>query len=522
MDWPHIVTARQFLATERGAILRDWGGRLPIVLAYPNSYAIGMSSLAVHTLYYGWNALPDVVCERAFAWLDRPPSSRAPLLTLESQRPVREATVLALSVPFEMDYVNIIAMLRRVPVPVRAQERQEGDPLVILGGPAVSANPLPLAPIADAIVIGEAEPILGALVEVLREGWAHSRAEVLEALAALPGVYVGALHDGHRPVQRLWLKNLDEFPAATRIIAPRAEFGDMFLIEISRGCMRGCRFCLAGQWYRPMRERSLESILAQAQEGLRYLPKIGLVGAAVSDYSQIEALVEGLRKMGAAISVSSLRVHPLPKALLDALAESGSRSLTLAPEAGSERLRHAIRKGVSHEHIIQAAEAARGRFASLKLYFMIGLPAETDEDIEDILRLVGEVVGIFQREVVVNVTPFVPKAHTPYQREAMAPAEVLEARMARLREGCRALRVVFRAEGIAETRLQGVLARGDRRLGDVLASLNVPTARGLIQAMARAGLEMDEYLRARPQDAPLPWGFIQLGAPAVSETGGEG
>ncbi len=519
MDWPHIVTARQFLATERGAIVRDWGGRLPIVLAYPNSYAVGMSSLAVHTLYRGLNALPGVACERTFAWFDQPLPPNAPLLTVESQKPVREAAVLAISVPFEMDYVNVVAMLRRVPVPVRAEERQEGDPLILLGGPAVSANPLPLAPIADAIVIGEAEPILGALVEVFRAGWARRRAETLEALAALPGVYVGALHDGHRPVQRLWLENLDEFPAATRIIAPRAEFGDMFLIEISRGCLRGCRFCLAGQWYRPMRERSLESILAQAQEGLRYLPKIGLVGAAVSDYSQIEALVARLREMGAAISVSSLRVHPLPMVLLDALAESGSRSLTLAPEAGSERLRRAIRKGVSHEHILYAAEAARGRFASLKLYFMIGLPGETDEDIEAIVQVVSEVVHIFQREVVVNVTPFVPKAHTPYQREAMAPAEVLEARIARLREGCRALHVIFRAEGLSEARLQGVLARGDRRVGEVLASLPVPTTRGLAQAIARAGLAMDDYLRARPEGAPLPWEFIQLGAPAAQ--GGE-
>lgn len=513
MDWPQVVKTREFLATERGAVVRDWGGRLPIVLAYPNDYSVGMSSLAVHTLYHWLNALPGVVCERAFAWLDRPLPPKAPLLTFETQRPVREAGVLAFSVPFEMDYLNLVAMLQRASIPVRAEEREEGDPFVILGGPAVSANPLPLAPIADAIVIGEAEPILKALVGVLREAWARRRMEVLEDLASLPGVYVGALHDGHRPVERLWLRNLDAFPTCTRIIAPRAEFGDMYLVEISRGCIRGCRFCLAGHWYRPMRERSLENIVEQAREGLRHLPKIGLVGAAVSDYSQVEPLVARLREMGAMISVSSLRVYPLPMSLLDALAESGSRSLTLAPEAGSERLRRAIRKGVSHGHILRAAEAARGRFASLKLYFMIGLPDEEDEDIEAILQLVGEVRNLFEREVVVNVTPFVPKAHTPYERAAMAPVEVLEARIARLREGCRALHAVFRAEGVGEARLQGTFARGDRRLGEVLASLKTPTTRALLQAMAHAGLEMEEYLQARPEEVPLPWSFIALDSP---------
>jgi radical SAM superfamily enzyme YgiQ (UPF0313 family) len=514
MDWREITLARRLLASERGAIVQDWGGRLPIVLAYPNSYAVGMSSLAIHGLYRWFNALPGVLCERAFAWLGRRFEPGAPLLTLESQRPVRDAAALAISVSFEMDYFHLLEMLRRVPVPLRAAERQEGDPLVILGGPAVAANPAPLSVVADAIVIGEAEPVLADLVDVLRAGWARDRAGTLAALAALPGVFVPAFHDG-RPIERLCQGDLDAYPTATSVIAPQAEFGDMFLIEISRGCMRGCRFCLAGQWYRPMRERRVESILAQARDGMRELGKVGLVGAAVSDYAEIDALVAQLREMGAAISVSSLRVHPLSLPLIDALAESGSQSITLAPEAGSERLRRAIRKGVTHEQVIQAVEAVRGRFASLKLYFMVGLPGEQEADIDELLQLVGEVAGLFDRQVVVNVTPFVPKAHTPYEREAMAFAEVLESRLARLREGCRALRVEFRAEGVAEARVQGVLARGDTRLGEILVEMPTCSPARLSRALQRAGIAPEDYLGQRSTRAPLPWDFVR----APSQTG---
>jgi len=381
MTWRHITRTRQMLASEQGAIVKDWGGQLPTVLAYPNSYSVGMSSLAIHGLYRWFNALPGVVCERAFNSLGRRAARDEPLITLESQRPVRDAAVLALSASFEMDYFNIVSMLRRAGIPARAEERDEGDPLVILGGPAVSANPEPVALLADAIVIGEAEPILADLVEAMRGAWTADRLTVLSNLSKLPGVYVPAVHDG-RPVQRQWSRHLDDYPIASSIVAPKAEFGDMHLIEISRGCGHGCRFCLAGYWYRPPRERSLASILAQARQGLKHWRKVGLVASAVSDYSRIDALATGLQAMGAAISVSSLRIRPLSPVLLRVLAESGARSVTLAPEAGSERLRQVIRKGVSHDDIIKAtAMVADHPFQTLKLYFMLGLPSESDQDL---------------------------------------------------------------------------------------------------------------------------------------------
>jgi len=515
MQWRLIAKARRILESESGAIIRDWGGKVPIVLAYPNSYAVGMSSLAMHSLYRWFNALPGVVCERAFAFLDEHPSPAEPLITLESQRPVRDAAVLAISASFEMDYFNIISMLHRADIPLRAEERDPEHPLVILGGPAIAANPEPLAMLADVIVVGEAEALLGDLVDSVRGSWEHDRATTLTSLARLPGVYAPLVHAGEK-VQRQWVPDLDDYPTASSIVAPGAEFGDMHLIEISRGCGRGCRFCLAGYWYRPPRERSLGSVLDQAREGLKRLRKIGLVAAAVSDYSRIDELVLSLRGMGAEISVSSLRVAPLSPLLVQALAESGSRTLTLAPEAGSERLRRVINKCVTHEDILHATTlAAAHNLEILKLYFMVGLPGEAEQDIEELIDLCHEIKGAFPRKVVVNLTPFVPKAHTPFERAAMAPEALLDERLSRLKNALGRARVEVRAEPAQGVRVQGVLARGDRRVGEALLGMRVPLPSRWEAALRAQGLTEEEYLRERAPEEPLPWDFIDSGvAPA--------
>lgn len=509
MAWEATERARQYLATEHGAVRRDWGGQVPIALVYPNSYAVGMSSLAIHTLYRFFNAQRGIVCERAFAWLDRPNEDAGPPLTLESQRPIGETAVIAISVSFEMDYFHVVSLLRRAGVPLRAADRDDSHPLVLLGGPAVSANPAPLAPLADAMLIGEAEPVLSPLAEALIQEAPAGRNSLLTALAALPGLYVPR-HQVGRAVQRLYLENLDVWPTTSTVVAPRASFGDMHLIEFARGCQRGCRFCLAGQLYRPMRQRSVAHILQQAREGLAYHHKVGLVAAAVSDYAHIDELVTELRALDIAISVSSLRVRPLSPVLLQALQDSGARSITLAPEAGSEALRRAIAKGVTHDDVLRAAELAAGRFATLKLYYMVGLPEETDADVDEIVTLSAEVQRAFGRQVVVNVTPFVPKAHTPLARVAVADERIIAERLRRLQSRCRAERLQFRAESAWQAQVQAVLSRGDEAVGEALLALPNSIPRHWLRDARAIGLDVDRYLTTLPAHEPAPWDVVVI------------
>ncbi len=506
MKWSTVRQARETLAAEEGTIAKDWGGKLPIALVYANSYYVGMSSLGLQTLYQMLNRRPDVVAERVFWTPSEPPHS------LESQQPLADFGLLGVSLSFELDVLNLVAMLHRSGLSVLACERDEDAPLVLAGGPVPTANPELLAPLIDAAYIGEAEEGLGRVVDVLVRTAAAPRSERRRALSALPSIYVP--DESPVPVGRACLADLDRYPVHSVVLTPDTEFGNMYLIEISRGCSRGCRFCLGGYLYRPLRQRSVPVIVAQAREGLRYRRTLGLVGAAVSDYSDIDTLVRSLRNLGAEIAVSSLRVHPLPESLLEALAESGTQTLTLAPEAGSERLRRLISKGVTQDHILDAAErASRHGFPQLKLYFIIGLPGETDDDVVAIAELAQAVRARFRRRITVNVTPFVPKPHTPFEREAMAGAATLERRAKLLARSLRPAGIVLRAEGTAWARVQGVLARGDRRLGQTLTELSEPTLAGWRRMLRRTGIDEELYLRARGPEEPLPWDVVREGAP---------
>ncbi|NIN65080.1 MAG: radical SAM protein [Anaerolineae bacterium] len=525
MDWGTISLIKRRLKNEKGTTYKDWGGRLPIAIAYANTYSIGMSNLGVHVIYRLFNEQPNIVCERVFHEQD------GVSISLESQRPLTDFAVLAFSLSFELDYFNVVAMLQQAGIPLRAEHRDETHPLLIAGGPCVTANPEPLAPMFDAFVIGEGEVVAPAMADTLWHGLELGREDLLKRLASIPGVYVPRFYHidtenehivsirpvpGLRhPVQRQWLADLDTFPASSVIVTEETEFGDMYLMEVSRGCRRGCRFCLAGFAYLPMRERSLEVLLAIAEEGLKHRRKLGLIGASLSDYSHIEQLVTGLRGLGAEISVASLRVDPLPKSLLRALAASGAQTLTIAPEAASERLRNKINKGISTESIMQAVElAADYEFPHLKLYFMIGLPTETDSDARQIVELVRSVRERFHRHLTVNISAYVPKAQTPFQRMPMAPRDVLEERLRYVKRSLRPINVATRADSIRWAEVQGVLARGDRRVGQALMSVEGSTLSAWRRAMERAELKPELYLRARSKDEVLPWSTVSAGASA--------
>ncbi|MHB1134917.1 MAG: radical SAM protein [Chloroflexota bacterium] len=539
ITWEATARARARLARERGTVRKDWGGRRPVALVYPNTYAVGMSSLGLQIIYRLLNEQPDFVCERAFyeaAGRDGRPGES--VLSLESQRPLGDFTTLALSVTFELDYFHVASLLRDAGLPLWATERDDRHPLVIAGGPALTANPEPLAPFCDAIVIGEAEPVLPALLELLRRDL--DRPSTLRALAALPGVYVpsfyqplydeqGALlrleRDAAAPevVNRVWLRQLDDGPGASAVLTPDTELADMHLVEVARGCARGCLYCLAGFCFLPARERSPESVLASARAGLALTPKIGLVGAAVADYSHFSEVVGALQSEGARVSVSSLRVDTLDETVAHALVAGGARTLTLGVEAGSQRLRDLVHKDISADDIERAVDiAAAAGFAQAKLYFMIGLPGETDADVDAIADLAGrlaERLARYQRgaRVVVSATPFVPKAQTPFQWAAMAAAEVLESRLARLQAALRQRHLELRSDSVAWSRVEGVLARGDRRLAAVLAAMPKHSLAAWGRALRAQGLSAETYLQGRRSlTEALPWAAVSTGVRATA------
>src|SRR5690242_19786655 len=543
MSWKLREKARALLAAEQGTLYRDWGGRVSIALVYPNTYAVGMSNLGFQTIYRHLNALPGVVCERAFmpegADLDEMRRTSTPPMSLESQRPLTDFQLIGFSVTYEGDYVNVLRLLDLAKIPLRAAERRPHDPLILMGGVCAFSNPEPLAPFMDFIVVGEGEELVGELMQAYREGY-EARETFLDNLVRLEGVYVPDRHevsyadDGTvaevKPrrgapdiVVKRRLKRVDELRTVAAVKTPNAEYGHMALLEVGKGCGRGCRFCLEGQVYRPVRHRSvaaLRDIIAElAAQGEK---RIGLVGACVSDYPWITDLLKIVEDNGMELSISSLRADSLTDDLVASLARGGHRTLTMAPEAGTERLRRAIRKAITDDQLMAACDLVRAHgIPNLKCYFMIGQPTETTEDVEAIpdlaermlerLRILDPRGRPFGR-LTLSVSSFVPKPWTPFQWAPFDAVDALAAKLEAIKRGVRALsNVRVLHENPREAALQALLARGDRRVGDFLE-----LAARLDGDWRRALREWDgdaEFYttRARSLDERLPWEHFDVG-----------
>ncbi len=535
------------LDAEYGEAWHPVSGGLRVALIYPNTYAVGMSNLGFQAVYHLLNQRDDVSCERVF--LPDPEDfaqygdTRRLYLSLESASPLSAFDILAFSVSFEMDYVHVAAMLRAAKIPPRRAERTSGrHPLVFLGGIGVSINPEPLADFADIIFIGEADEVLGRVMDAfggtpVREGadfeaWARK-------VRHLTGVYFPHAYAFHYDpqgrvhriepargyparVQRQWVRDLDRCPTVSRILTPETELNDMFLVELDRGCGRHCRFCAAGYLYRPPRFRTRAAVLAAAREGLGLSKRIGLVGTAVSDYPEIDRLCEELRGLGARLSVSSLRADSLSAALVKALAESGHKTLALAPEAGSQRLRNVINKNLVEAQILEACTTVfASGIANLKLYFMIGLPFEEEGDVEALVALVRQVKAL-QLEagrrsgrigrITVSVNVFVPKPHTPFQWFAMNKRGALSKKISYIKKNLRQegnIRVVH--ELPKWSHIQGLLARGDRRLSSLLISVAEKSG-NWSQALSEDPLGARRWAsRSREAAELFPWDVLETG-----------
>jgi radical SAM superfamily enzyme YgiQ (UPF0313 family) len=541
MSWSLKRKAQALLAQEQGATRKDWGGKVSIALVYPNTYAVGMSNLGFQTIYAHLNRLPDAVCERVFlpapedlAELGRTGES---VFSLESQRPLRDFDLVGFSVTYEGDYINVLRLLRLGAIPLRSADRTAHDPIVLMGGVCAFSNPEPLAPFMDLVAVGEGEELVGELVAAHRAAGGE-RGAFLDAVAALEGVYVPARYDvtydddgrllamipgGGAPsvVHKRRLQNVNEFETIAPVRTAQAEYGHMALLEVGKGCGRGCRFCLEGQVYRPVRHRSVAALRDTVTALAKESPRLGLVGACVSDYPWIGDLLKVVEESGMELSISSLRADSLTEDLVAALARGGHRTVTVAPEAGTERLRRTIRKEISDEQLYAACEMIRRHgIPHLKCYFMIGQPTETPEDVEAIpdlaarllqrLRVLDPSGKPFGR-LTLSISSFVPKPWTPFQWAPFAGAGALEAKLDVIKRGVRRfsnVRVLH--ENPREAALQALLARGDRRVADFLelaAGLD-----GNWRGALREWKGSAEFYTTRPRavDERMPWDHFHV------------
>lgn len=493
--------AKARLAREKGGVTIDRAAAVRFALAFPNEYRVAMASLGYQLVYRMINELPNASCERVFlpepADLKEYLRTRAELFSLESMSPLSEFDVVGFSISFEMDYLNILRVLKLSNLPIKCADRDDYDPMVIAGGPCATFNPEPLTDFIDAFVIGDAENVLPAMVNVLEAGRDKPRSDTLNGLASVDGVYVPSV--GNKAVRQIAL-DLNAHPAASVIRTDEAEFGDTELVEIARGCGRKCRFCMAGHINRPPRPRDIQ----QECNG----SKVGLVGAAVFDHPDARGICESIVASGGQFSTSSIRLETVTDELVALMTQSGQRTLTIAPEAGSERLRRVINKDATDEQIFSAVSAAyKAGINRIKLYFMIGLPTETNEDISSIIDLVRRLAGEFSTvNFQVSASSFVPKPWTPFQWHAMERENVLKKRYAMLRSGISSIKGAnFSGESPRLATIQGYLARGDRRMGAVLASA-LENDGDYSAALRETGVDISDYIyRTRGFEEIMPW-----------------
>lgn len=496
-----VTRPSRYIGGEVNAVRKDLGTglkslprRLKFALAFPDVYEVGMSHLGVQILYQILNGHPDIACERVYApWpdLERLMRERAiPLTTLESSTPLREMDVIGFSLQHELCYTNILNMLDLAGIPLYSRDRNVGHPLIIGGGP-MAFNPEPVAEFFDAFVLGDGEEIILELAEAIMEGKGERREGLLKRLSGIEGIYVPSffevayyedgrvkgitpLLDGLRRAIKRVVADLNKLPPLTRPVVPFTKvIHDRLVFEIARGCLRGCRFCQAGIIYRPLRERQPEEIIKLVEDSLRNTgyDEVSLLSLSAGDYSCIQDLLAGLMNHLAeekvAVSLPSLRVGTLAPGLAEEIKRVRKTGFTLAPEAGSDRLRRVINKGMEERGLIETARRVFDLgWQSIKLYYMIGLPGETRSDLEGIIDLSRRVqeAGGKRAKVNVSISTFVPKPHTPFQWEPQITLEECMERQAILKEGFKRLKLDLKCHNARMGLLEGVFSRGDRRL----------------------------------------------------------
>ncbi|MCR5833719.1 MAG: radical SAM protein [Selenomonadaceae bacterium] len=510
MAWSYEDDLREQISREKN-LVEQTGGRLRFALAYPNFYRVGMSNLGIHIIYEILNGRRDTSCERFFlpeqSTTEKISRGNVPLLSMETQTPLNRFQVIGFAVSFEPDYFNVVKMLRLGKINPVASERTDFDPIIIAGGVCATFNPEPLAEIFDAFVIGEGEVIMPPLVDEIIFSEGLTRAERLEKLSHVSGIYVPRYP---QKVSRQWLKDLDSYPAHTTIVTDNSEF-NMYLVETARGCGRHCRFCMAGYCFRKPRNRSLDVLKEEISAAKVFGKKIGLMGAAISDYPQIDELCRFILGEKLQMSVASFRADSVTDELVKSLVSSGLKTLTIAPEVGSEKMRAVVNKGITEENVFTATELGiKAGIKNFRLYFMVGLPFEDLSDVEAIADLSARIKKLFDGRLTLSVNPFVPKPFTPFQWSPFASKKYLDEAFKILRGKLKSVRgTEIISESVRSSEIQTILARGDRQIGKIVAqSESLQEFRRNFKA---AKLDEEIYLGEIPTEKNLPWDFLDQG-----------
>jgi radical SAM superfamily enzyme YgiQ (UPF0313 family) len=546
---------KKLLSSERGTIRKEFFS-LRVALGFPNSYEVGMANLGYQTVYRLLNEMEGVVCERFFAKLldDRfDPAfggTHRDVKTLESNLSIRNFDIIAFSISFELDYLNVLKLLQISGIPLKSSQRSADEALIIAGGVAVTLNPETMAPFFDCLLIGEAEEALPDFIRTYLQSANQriSKEERLFNLSKIEGVYVPQFYDitydekgkiknkeirkGVPELIERRKADVSKIETFSPMSSPYIHFKNSLLVEVGRGCARGCLFCAAGYIYRPPRFHDKDSILRQVEKHIGENRHVGLVGSLISDHPDLGQICLNLHQKGFEIGVSSFRVDKISSNLMEILIKSGLRTLTVAPEVGSEKMWKVINKNISKEDILKSTRIAAQTFIdNLKLYFMIGLPFEEKEDIEGIIDLIHEIHKIYikassstrtgdltkggpshKRTIILSINPFVPKPHTPFQWSAMNSEKELKAKMKRIESKVKNLKGVhLEKKSIRQAILQGILSVGNRRVGEGLF-YHIQESLTLPQAWRKTGVDVDSIIfKEKDFSSPLSWDIVDSG-----------